>query len=119
MDRAMLEALEKQFWTGDAAFYDRNLARDALMMFAEPIGVLTRERVVDAVASSPRWGEVSLEQVRFVELDQYAGILSYRARARTKEDGAEYSALVSSVYVQRGGRCWLAFHQQTPDVDQR
>ena len=114
MDRALLEALEKQFWTGDAEFYDQHLARDALMVFAETVGVMTREHVVNAVAASSRWGEVSLEQIRFVELDANAAILSYTARAR-REDGTEHTALLSSTYVQRGGRCWLAFHQQTPD----
>jgi hypothetical protein len=114
MDRALLEVLEKQFWTGDAEFYDRHLARDALMVFAEPVGVMTREHVVNAVAASSRWGEVSLEQIRFVELDANAAILSYTARAR-REDGTEHTALLSSTYVRRGGRCWLVFHQQTPD----
>lgn len=115
MNRAMLETLEKQFWTGDASFYDEHLSRDALMVLAEPVGVMTRAHVVSAVAASTRWARVSLEQVRFVELDANAAILSYTARARRQEDGAEYTALLSSTYVRRGGRYWLAFHQQTPD----
>jgi hypothetical protein len=114
MDRAILETLENQFWSGDAAFYNEHLARDALMVFAEPVGVMTREHVISAVAASTRWAEVSFEQVRFVELDANAAILSYMVRARQR-DGAEYTALLSSTYVRRGGRYWLAFHQQTPD----
>jgi hypothetical protein len=115
MNQAALETRERQFWTGDADFYEANLARDALMIFADPVGVMTRSRVVDAVAASPRWGRVTFEQVRYLELDENAVILSYTARAQREGDADEYSALVSSVYVRRGGRFWLAFHQQTPD----
>jgi hypothetical protein len=114
MDPDVLQAEEERFWKGDADFYRKHLAPDALMVFAEPIGVLTRERIIEAVASTRRWASVRFDNVRFIKLDEHAVIMTYTAYAEREGDGTAYSALVSSAYVQRGGSWTLVFHQQTP-----
>jgi hypothetical protein len=113
MDRSWLLRQEEGFWTGDGDFFRQHLAHDALMVFAEPVGVLTRERVIAEIANAPRWARVSLREVRWVALGPDAVLVSYAAEA--ERDGADpYRAFVSSAYVLREGPWQLAFHQQTP-----
>lgn len=104
---------ERDFWKGDAEFYRENLTDDALMVFEEPVGTLTRELSIKAVATAPRWAEVQFEDVRCIELDEHAVILTYSVQAE-RQGELPYRALASSVYVQSGGGWRLAFHQQTP-----
>ena len=109
--------MEQRFWKGDAAFYREHLIEGALMVFAEPVGVLTKEETVDAIAAGPRWAEVAFDAVHTVRLGDDAVLLTYRATARRSGDGSDYTALTSSVYVRRDSSWRLAFHQQTPSGD--
>jgi hypothetical protein len=117
MQRSTFEALEKQFWEGDAAFYEDNLSLDALMVFPQPVGVLTRSRIIESVRAAPRWSAVSFERMHFLQLNEDAVMLAYTARARRTGEHRDYVAIASSAYVRRSGRFWLAFHQQTPALD--
>lgn len=56
-----LWSLEKQFWLGDAAFYERTLAPGAIMVLPEPAGVLDRAATVEAISSSSRWQSASMK----------------------------------------------------------
>jgi hypothetical protein len=113
VERQLLD-LEEQFWKGDAEFYRRNLTDDALMVFAEPVGVLTKDQTVQAIAGSPRWVEIGIRDVRMVRLAEDAVIATYKVSARRERGAAPYPALASSAYVNRQGAWKLAFHQQTP-----
>jgi hypothetical protein len=113
MDRSWLLEQEEKFWHRDAGFFEENLAPDALMVFAEPIGTLTRDRIIAEIAAAPRWARVSLRDVRWVELRPDVVMLTYGADAE-RDGAAPYRALVSSAYVLRDGSWQLAFHQQTP-----
>ena len=108
-----LLTLEREFWKGDADFYRRHLSDHAVMVFPEPAGVMTRDQVLEAIASAPRWADVHLEEPRVVTLTGETAILTYKATARREGDTTPYVALVSSVYVNGGGRWKLAFHQHT------
>lgn len=112
--RQWLVALEESFWYGDAEFYAEHLAAEAILVFADPVGVLDREQTLASIASAPRWQEVRLEDVRFASLAPQAVLLSYRAIARRDADEGEYHARASSAYIHRGGEWLLAFHQQSP-----
>jgi hypothetical protein len=48
-----------------------------------------------------------------VELSDGVALLTYKAKAK-REDGSEYAALASSVYIKERKSWKLAFHQQTP-----
>jgi hypothetical protein len=111
---AELLALEHQFWKGDAEFYRRQLTERAVMVFPEPPGVLTGDKILEAIASAPRWAEVRIDEPRIVDLTQESALVTYKATARREGDGQDYVALVSSVYVNGDGSWKLAFHQQTP-----
>jgi hypothetical protein len=104
---------EEGFWRGDAEFYRQNLSDDSLLVFAEPIGVLTKGEAVESIDGSARWSDLNLQDARVLRLGPHAVMLTYKADAR-RDDGSSYSALVSSGYVHTNGGWQLAFHQQTP-----
>jgi hypothetical protein len=111
---ALLIDLEKRFWKGDADFYRQHVARNSLMVFPEPVGMLEREETIDAIASGPRWTEVEFEKASVIRLTGESAIVAYKATAHRGED--VYTTLASSAYVQEDGSWKLAFHQQTPDT---
>jgi uncharacterized damage-inducible protein DinB len=104
---------EEDFWRGDAEFFRQNLSDDSLLVFAEPIGVLTKGEAVESIDGSARWSDLNLQDARVLRLAPHAVMMTYRADAR-RDDGSSYSALVSSGYVRADGGWQLAFHQQTP-----
>jgi hypothetical protein len=106
--------LEHQFWKGDVAFYRQHLTHHAVMVFPEPAGVLTRDKILEAIASAPRWAEARIDEPCIADLTQESALVTYRATARRESDTKDYVALVSSVYVNQDGSWKLAFHQHTP-----
>jgi hypothetical protein len=106
--------LEKQYWTGDSEFYENNLTEDSLMVFAEPVGVLTKEQAVETIAGSQRWVKVDFNESRIVLLTDSVAVLTYKSAAQRQGDNTTYRANASSVYVWKGGAWKLALHQQTP-----
>lgn len=111
---AQLLDLEARFWREGAEFYRHHLADDAVMVFAEPVGVLSREQAVQGVADAPRWADVRFGEVRLVQLTPSSVLLIYRAEASREGAASRYAALCSSAYVSRGEGWKLACHQQTP-----
>ena len=108
--------LEEQFWKSDADFYRTHLTPDAVMVFADPIGAMTKQAVVESISAAPRWQRVEFRDLMHVPLTPDVFLLTYLAKA--ERDGGEgpYAARASSVYIQRGNRWQLAFHQQTPET---
>jgi hypothetical protein len=113
MNTERLLKLEEQFWKGDADFYRRCVTDDGLMVFPEPVGVLTKGQTVRAIEESPRWTTVHFEAPRVVELESKSVLLVYKAVAK-RTGGAPYATLASSAYVEVDGEWLLTFHQQTP-----
>jgi len=111
----LLLDLEEQFWMGNAEFFRSHLTDNSLMVFAEPVGPMIKADDIRTIAVGPRWNKVRFEEVRVVELSEYAAIMTYRASAgRNGDKDPGYMALGSSAYVKRGGSWKLAFHQQMP-----
>jgi Domain of unknown function (DUF4440) len=106
--------LEVQFWRGDSAFYRKNLADEAVMVFPDPAGVMIKDEICSSVDDAPRWEIVELEEHRLMELDENAAVVTYKATAMREGEVMPYVARASSTYVRDGGRWKLAFHQQTP-----
>jgi len=109
-----LFGLEEQFWKGDAAFYRKNLADEAVMVFPDPAGVMIKDEMCSTIDDSPRWEIVELEELRVMELDDNAAVVTYKATAMREGEVLPYVARASSAYVRDGDRWKLAFHQQTP-----
>ncbi len=105
--------LERKFWTQGPQFFERNLAYAAIMVFPEPVGVLTRDQAVASLGRQERWSKVLLQEHRLLELSDRAAILTYKATAE-RPNGEPYVVLASTAYLRDGGSWKLAFHQQTP-----
>jgi hypothetical protein len=103
---------EREFWTGAADFYRRNLADNVLMVF--PGMTLDRDRTIASIANAPRWATVTFDKQQCVPLSDDVIALHYRAVAVRVGDPSPYNALITSVYVRRNAEWLLAIHQQTP-----
>jgi hypothetical protein len=111
-----LLALEKQFWTGDSAFYEQNVDESCLVAFnSDMAGVMSNSDLAATVKNGNRWKDIEIELRGLVKPSDDTAILSYQARA-TRDNSERYAALVSSGYAKRDGRWKLVFHQQTPQA---
>lgn len=105
--------LEAEFWeaAGDPDFYRANFADNGLM--ALPVGIMTKPDVVAAMDGATEWESFTIEDPRYVEVGDVAALV-YATVAREPGADEEYRALITSVYVNRGGDWMLVLHQQTP-----
>lgn len=111
---SLVRTFEEQFWRSDADFYEKHLTDTALMVFPAPVGVLDRQAVVASITAAARWDDVAMTNVRTTRPAPNMILLTYAATARRAGDKVDYSALVSSLYVEQDGAWKLAFHQHTP-----
>jgi hypothetical protein len=108
-----LLALEKDFWTGDAEFFETNTDSDCLVAFPRMAGVMSNTDLAQTAKNPNRWRDLEIELRGIVEPAKDVVMLSYEARA-VRESGEPYRALVSTGYVKRGGGWKMMFHAQTP-----
>lgn len=106
--------VEREFWqaAGDRSFYESAFADDGVMAF--DIGIMAKGEVLDAVGASGAWEEFAIDDPHLIQISPDVASLTYTATARALGQDATYRAVVSSVYVSRGGRWVLVLHQQTP-----
>jgi hypothetical protein len=83
------------------------------MVFPYGVGVLDKQSTIDAVRAASQCSTFRITNPLFVHLDDNCVALTYRATARREGDTSDYSAFVTSVYVQRAKAWQLAVHQQT------
>ena len=95
-----LMSLEKQFWTGDADFYRRNLDDKCLTVFAQEAGLQDKEAIAGMMKDGMKWRDIKLDQKGFVEPADGVALLSYHAAGK-RETGEAYEANVTSGYVDR------------------
>lgn len=113
---ASLLDLERRGWdalcdgTG-SAFYGALMTDDALMVLATG-QVMTRDEVVAALASAPRWDTYDLADVRLVMAGAGAALV-YTATAG-RQGAADVVAAMSSVYVAADEGWRLVLYTQTP-----
>jgi hypothetical protein len=115
-DVDVLLRLEQGFWLEGAEFYREHLARKSMMVFPDPIGVMTRAQIIAGVQEGPRWTRVSMEDARLLDIGNGCLVLTYKALARRERLEFSYSVLAGSVYVREGDAWKLAFHQHTPSL---
>ena len=109
-----LGELEFRFWKGTRNFYDEHLAAEAKAAYPDPVGILDRQAIIDAIDDGARWERVDMENMALVEPAPGVALITYRAKARRLGEDQAYEALVGSVYVKEDGVWKLAFIQQTP-----
>jgi Domain of unknown function (DUF4440) len=112
MSDAELWQLERQFWKGDAEFFDQHLSPDALMVFPDPVGVMDRPRAVASVRATGRWQKVHITHKHELHPNDDTVVLVYFIDA-DRPDSA-YTAQCSSTYVATRAGWQLAVHHQTP-----
>jgi len=105
--------LERQFWTGDAAFYEQALHPACVMVFPPPAGVLPRAAIIEGIRTAPRWIGVDISGQTIARPSAELIVLAYRASA-TRGEEQEYLTYCSSAYLAAGPRWLLFLHQQTP-----
>ena len=108
-----LWTLEADLWTGGVDSFAAAVAPDTAMVFPQPTGILSGERLIASLEGVPRWSEVDMSERRSIEIGPGAWLLIYRAEARREGQGT-YSALCSSVYRRNGAGARIVHHQQTP-----
>ncbi|QBI52242.1 nuclear transport factor 2 family protein [Streptomonospora litoralis] len=110
--------LEHQGWrslcdgTG-SDFYGSIMTEDGVMVLAHG-QVFDRPTVIASLQDAPPWSGYEISGERVVGLGEDSAALVYRARADRGGPGTEFTALMSSAYVRRGGAWRLAVYQQTP-----
>ena len=87
-----LWTIEELFWKGDSDFYRDHLTADCLMLFPEPVGILTNEQTVGSIANAPRWSRVTIEDRRILKFSDGALIL-YRKQNLQSSRGEEHPLL--------------------------
>ncbi len=119
LEASLLE-LERGFWrasfAGDSAFFAAHLAADAVLVFGAPIGVLDRERCVEAIAQSgARDVGWTLEDVHCLRLDESVAALVYQGVVISADGAEPERERRSSVYAKRDGVWRLALHHVTKE----
>jgi hypothetical protein len=110
--------LERRGWVAltegeDATrrFYEAVLDQEVMMLFPGGSMMTNRAEIIRSMGGPP-WAWYRMKDTRTLALGKDAGMVAYRARA-LRRGGRVYSALVSSVYVRRGSKWKMVFHQQT------
>jgi ketosteroid isomerase-like protein len=107
-ERAGLDALK----TGDLTAFATSTADDAV--FVDAAGPASKEQVIKNVAGF-RLSDYSMSDVRFVALSADSGLIVYRIAETGMSHGKEFAAkaIVSSLWVRRGGKWMCVFSQET------
>ena len=106
-----LWTLERLLWTEGPDAYDRIMDDMAVMVFAEPTGILVDGQILAALDGNPRWSDCEMTD-RVERHRNGTSVLAYRARAR--RDAREYAALCTSVWHHTAAGPRIVAHQQTP-----
>ena len=107
---------ERSLWTGDADHYRKCIDEDCLMVLPDEPHVIQGGEAIEAVAHTPRWREVELENGHIVRPQEGLIVVAYTAHAR-KEDGEAYTAHCTSTYRRVRHEEWqVVQHQQTPPL---
>ncbi|MDT0684255.1 nuclear transport factor 2 family protein [Roseicyclus sp. F158] len=107
-----LWSAERDFWLSGQKHYEEATAEGAVMVFPDPVGILTGRAIIEGLQAAPRWSEVAfLEGSALVE--DGTAVLAYRAEA-SREGGEPYRALCTSCYRRSEDRWCLVSHHQTP-----
>lgn len=114
-----LLSLEFELWnamtapTDREAYFRERLTEDGGMTVMEPLCMVTRDQCLKEAAAAPRVVEFQIDDPRVLRLTDDSGMVIYTMSHR-REGGPTLVGGVSSVYVRREDKWWLAYHQVTP-----
>lgn len=113
MDDERVWSFERHLWTEGEDYLRHAIDEDCLMVIPEKPYVLEGGQAIDAVANTPRWGEVQFSNEQIARPEDGLIVVAYYARARRAGD-ADYAAYCTSTYRRLGHENWrVVQHQQT------
>jgi hypothetical protein len=108
--------LESRVWdalvSGDADAEYELLSADFLGVY--PAGFATRAEHADELSDGPITRSYSIEDARLIEVAEDAVLLCYRADHQPVGSAEPESMFISSLWVERDGRWWNTFSQDSP-----
>jgi hypothetical protein len=108
-----LLALEREFWTGDSAFFRKNADKECLVAFTEMARVMNNAELAETAKNPHHWKELDIDLKGRIEPRDGIVLQTYEVNA-VRSNGEPYRALVSSGYMKRNGGWKMMFHAQTP-----
>lgn len=117
---AQIIALEKAGWEAwknkDAAWYQINLAEDALQVNGG--GVLNKSQILKITGTDCEIKSFSLDNFKFLMLDKNSALIAFTGMQDGVCGGKTIPAKVhsTSVYVRRDGKWLNALYTETPAV---
>ncbi|MEO0673120.1 MAG: nuclear transport factor 2 family protein [Pseudomonadota bacterium] len=114
MDDDRVREFETGLWLGDAEHYRTTVADDCVMVLPEAPYVLTGTEAIEAVAETPRWSDVSLQDLRISRPEEGLIVLAYTAVTERDSGGGAFRARCSSTYRRLEPDTWrVVQHHQT------
>lgn len=104
--------IENRLWTGGIQAYEDHMAKDCVMVFPAPVGILDYYAVIEALKDAPRWDDVQFNR----KLASACGndILTLAYLGRGLKGTEQYEAFCSSTYHRFSEGWKIIQHQQTP-----
>ncbi|WP_333474381.1 hypothetical protein [Aminobacter sp. HY435] len=113
VNRDELLELEREFWSGDEAFFAENADRECLVAFPDMAGVMSNADLAATARKPNRWKNLEMKLKGIVEPASDFVVLTYEARG-VRANGDPYAALVSTGYVHRLQGWKMMFHAHAP-----
>jgi hypothetical protein len=112
MDDQRIRQFETDLWVGGEAVYRRSIADECLMVLPEPPFVLSGGEAIEAVSRTPRWSEVTLDDLRIVRPQEGLIVIAYAVTA--SRGGETFAANCTSTYLRIAHEEWrVVQHQQS------
>ena len=116
MDDERVWGSEQGLWTGDAENYRITVDEQCLMVLPAKPFIVTGRQAAEAVASTPRWQQVTLSDRQVSRPQEGLIVIAYTARAE-REGKKPYEAHCTTVYRRLEHDKWRVIqHQQTPPL---
>lgn len=97
MEDGRVWEFEASLWTGDAEHYRQSIDEHCVMVLPAHPFIFSGAEAIEAVAHTPRWTELKIENGRIVRPQEGLIAIAYTAHA-AKESGEKFTANCTSTY---------------------
>lgn len=113
MEDERVWSFERSLWTEGREHLDNSIDNDCLMIVPKQPHIMSGSDAIEAIAASPRWGEVVFSDEQVARPEEGMIVVAYHARVR-RAGSADYAAYCTSTYRRLGHEDWrVVQHQQT------
>lgn len=92
-------------------FYGDRMTPDGRMVLANGV-VMSRTEVIESLEDAPPWSSYTIEDPVTSELSDDVAVVVYTGTGH-RDDGDDFTGIMSSVYVRQDSEWKLAHYQQT------